>query len=571
MQSYRLLSSKLERLHEYDGVLFGLLPFEPDQFSSNNRLIGGMPGTGKTLQFCMIMQSQLPWPRAQPRPGGRHQGLRVRGVMDGAPSQGLRRRVYQSIVYDAKSQQVARLMTHGFTPGLDLFVLNPLDTSGMVWDIASDITEHVHAQEFASLLVSNVVLPHNLSSASDHFYKTARAVVTDVVQVLQRTRHWRLRDLINCLKTRERIEEVTRLHPEGPGGRSQHHLNKTDESESTLSTLAEHVNQFALVAACWDAIERVHGKGRMLSLNKWVRDGGGTVLVLPDGDEHPTITKPFNRFIMQRLKYLMMKPDQLNRGLHRTIFIDELPTAGKIDCLVELLNKGRDYGLSVTLGIQDIHQMYAVYGREVTEAIVNACGYKAWMKCLGSMAEFASQQIGRQMIEYQAPNTGFSRSRSDGQSQSYKEQSKVWLDSYNDSSSQNLGFSTVRGEQHAFMPAYFTQMPDIHSTGKVPGVYSAPNGRIWSINIPLDLILHGILRDTYLQEKHHHAAAAVDEITGGDQVLAPLTIEDCRRLQIPPSIAGAEDLGSADDPPPRDAPQRPRKSAKKKRPPDSFF
>jgi len=65
-------------------------------------------------------------------------------------------------------------------------------------------------------------------------------------------------------------------------------------------------------------------------------------------------------------------PDDFNSRLF--IMIDEFGTLQRLSTIVNLLTLSRSKGGSVWLGIQDIGQVDKIYGRELRQAIFNACG-----------------------------------------------------------------------------------------------------------------------------------------------------------------------------------------------------
>lgn len=519
------------RLAKQNGVPWGHVLFGPTQYSNNNRFVIGYPGSGKTLTFRLVMAAQLPWPSAQPIPQTYDHGLRVHQPDGGTPFGHLRQQVYQSIVYDAKSEQVTRLIAHGFTPGIDLLILNPLDKRCMVWDIARDVYDPIRAKEFAALIVSDMTGSKNPDGTSQHFNDTAKRVIFQVVQVLQKTKSWRLRDLVNAFESESMIREVLKQHPEG--GDSIAHIRDTPEGQSAFSTIKRYLGQFTIVAASWDAIERQHGKSRLLSLSEWVNSGKGSVLLLPDGDEYGETTRPFNRFLFKRLTKLMLSPTEKARKRQRTVFIDELPTAGKLTALPALLTKGRDYGVSVMIGCQDIRQMYDEYGQNGTEVIVNSCAYRAYLRCLGENAHWCSRQVGRQWIERAQPNTGSSHGDSSGQGEGFNNKTRVWLDNHSQNSNYSQGITMVQQEQDAVMPALFMNFKDIKATGVIQGLYSHPGGRTWAKSMALGEVLSAVAYEEYSDELHPEDFI---EISSDAQTLRTWKPGDCRRIGLPESI-----------------------------------
>ncbi len=524
------------------GFPWGGVWFGDDEFSNNHRFVIGMSGSGKTLTFRMMMASLLTWPKSQPTPNpsgaspsgaGQEEskeGLRVLKMDDKFTHFEQRSRIFQSIVYDGKTEHVSRMVAHGFVPGEDLFILNPLDSRCMIWDIAKDITTPSDAAEFAELVISDVTLPQNHSGTSEHFLETARRLVTEVVEVLQTHEDWRLRDLINAFSSKDTILHLLDQHYRG--GPSQAHVKGDQEGHSAFSTLHKHFGRLAITAASWDAIERRHGKSRFLSLNEWSENGKGTVLLLPSAAENASVIKPFNRFLFRRIAKILLSGKELRRGTKRSLFLDELPTAGRLPMLEELLAKGRDYNLIMTIGVQDISQMFSTYGKETTNTIINNCPYRAYLKSLGENAEWCSRQVGKQVIQWHQQTYGYSEGHNSGQGQSLnKQETRIWLDSYQNTSSKNFGVTLAEREQEALMQSFFSQIKDIESSQIVAGYYSTPNGKTWGDQSPLASVLDAIAWEPGKKDpKEHENFVAID---GEDQKLRKWDKADYKRLGIP--------------------------------------
>jgi len=511
----------------WGGVLFLI-----NEFSNINRFVIGMQGSGKTLIMRLLMAALLPWPRglrnsSSPSLGG---SLKLYDPVAETPYRVQREKIFQSVVYDGKSEHINRLCAHGFTPGKDLLIFHPLDERAMVWDLSKDVLDRTHAKDFASLVVADITVPQNQTANAKHFLDAAKRVVWHVVEVLQRNGNWRLRDLILAFSTREMCEHLLDQHPEG--GDSRYHLTHSEEGSGVFSTLKIHLDELALVAAVWDHIERKHGPHRCLSLTEWVEKGEGTVLLLPNGADNPEITRPFNRFLFRRLTDLMLAPSQLRKGRHRSVFLDELPTAGKLTTLDTLLTKGREYGVYVTLGVQDISQMYKTYGKDDTNIIVNSCPFRAYLKCLGETAEWCSRQVGKQVIRWQQQNYGFNEGHNEGEGESLnKDSARVWLQNYQNTMGQNRGASEQEREQDALMPSYFMNLPDIRASHLVAGYYAHPDRATWGNVSRLEHVLSQVAWEPDQGDPEFQSPFM--KVPNEVMFLRPWEKKDYQRLAIP--------------------------------------
>lgn len=530
-------STPARRWSEALGFVWGGVWFGGCEYSNNNRFIIGMSGSGKTLTFRLLMESLLPWPAAQ----------RHRSVDNVAVRQRSRQEIYQALIYDAKTEQVSRLMSCGFTPGVDLLILNPLDRRAMVWDVARDVRDMVEAEQFGALIVDDLTTSRNRTSTSEHFTSTARRMVYQVVQVLQQNQQWRLRDLIQAFASTERIKHVLKQHPDGGG--SIAHLGATEEGASVYSTLKRYLDGFSIVAAVWDAIEREYGAERLMSLSEWVEQGAGSVLLLPDGDENETVTRRFNQFLFRRLTKLLLSPDQLQGGRVRSVFFDELPTTGRLPGLETLLAKGRDYGVLATIGVQDIAQMFDVYGKDNTSTIVNNCPFRAYMKSLGTSARWCADQVGKQVVQWHQANYSYNQGRNEGSGQGLdRNNAAVWLDNYQKTMGSNFGASVQEREQDALLPSHFSHLPDIEKRKVVAAFYSHPEGAAWLDSQDLHRVLASLGRESAAERAKHQSFV---KVPAQWQRLRAWEAADFERLGIPVPEEFPTPAADPGTPPPR--------------------
>lgn len=124
----------------------------------------------------------------------------------------------------------------------------------------------------------------------------------------------------------------------------------------------------------------------------------------------------------------MLTREQLQAGWQRTIFLEELPTLGRLPALEDFLTRGRDYGVQLTLGIQDIRQMNAAYGHDLAVAIIGSFAFRGCLKCHGPTARWCSQEVSEQDVRWDQEGYRYSHRSQQGQGQSLdKNNHRVWL------------------------------------------------------------------------------------------------------------------------------------------------
>jgi type IV secretory pathway TraG/TraD family ATPase VirD4 len=80
--------------------------------------------------------------------------------------------------------------------------------------------------------------------------------------------------------------------------------------------------------------------------------------------------------------------------------IDELASNGKIDILSKAVSRGRKYGLSIVMGVQNISQLYSLYGRDEATSILGSAGNCVILRTPDpSTSKYLSDMIGQSEIE----------------------------------------------------------------------------------------------------------------------------------------------------------------------------
>ncbi|MCP8898974.1 type IV secretion system DNA-binding domain-containing protein [Gilvimarinus xylanilyticus] len=76
-------------------------------------------------------------------------------------------------------------------------------------------------------------------------------------------------------------------------------------------------------------------------------------------------------------------------------FLDELASLGKVEILSQALARGRKYGLGLVLGIQNISQLFSIYGRDEALSILGSVGHTAILRTPDpETADYLSRTIG---------------------------------------------------------------------------------------------------------------------------------------------------------------------------------
>jgi type IV secretory pathway TraG/TraD family ATPase VirD4 len=319
-------------------------------------LVCGATGSGKTIAIQLFLQSIAP-------------RFRERKLKkDEVPE--------QLILFDAKSDLIPLLdlLGHG-TANNNVFLLNPYDARSAVWNLAEAVQTPVMARALATLLV-----PEEKHSSAPYFSDAARELVYAVLLGLNQIKGetWTFRDLLCALDSRAHIAGVSAQDPRGKI-LAERILLDDRHSNGVLSTLGTRLGAFEQVAALW----QTNTSGRTFSIKKFLERPG--VLVLGNDPVLRASFWPINALLLKALAHeLLRRPDTGAPHEPRHWFVlDEFRAMERVDCIHELLNRGRSKGVSILLGLQSVEGLVQVYGRQDAEDLLSQCANKTFLRAGG--------------------------------------------------------------------------------------------------------------------------------------------------------------------------------------------
>jgi hypothetical protein len=292
------------------------------------------------------------------------------------------------VVYNAKVENVPFLAALGFNTSTDLIILDPADGRCFAWDLAKDYASRVDIDHLLNLLIPTRTESPQGNASAEFFESEARQLIRDIIISLRNATlaqglepAWTLRDILNAIGRPDYFRYLLQWHdtPEDAAARIDVYPSQRDGVFATARSL---INPFRQAAECWDEASRL---GRKISFKDWARHGGNTVLVLPDTDSNVLVNGPLNRLMLRALTELVVSHeysvDYDNNGCphvrRRYFFLDELGEAGRLPTLRRLLSQGREFGVTVVLGLHAISQLEETYGKAHANTILANIPYKA--------------------------------------------------------------------------------------------------------------------------------------------------------------------------------------------------
>jgi type IV secretory pathway TraG/TraD family ATPase VirD4 len=291
-----------------------------------------MQGSGKSLITGMFLQSLL----------GRNQTQRPR-----------------VIVNNQKDDIIPVMYSYGYTfESGNLRYLNLLDERSSRWNIADDIKDAVAVREVIEELIDEKD-DGKEKYWDDWARDLAEGVMTSFLQRYPST--WTFSQFISFIDLPiARIVEILQWSSDNACLVDKlNDLLKYNPKQllQVTHSVVQRLRRYKLVAAL---SERTTSS---ISATEFVRENYAVVMRVPP-EARETISTYNRIFIRQVAKHFLLQPTKESGGqmVDRTyIILDEFAGLGKIEELPELLDQGRDRGLSVLIAFHDIDQVIKHY------------------------------------------------------------------------------------------------------------------------------------------------------------------------------------------------------------------
>jgi len=169
-------------------------------------------------------------------------------------------------------------------------------------------------------------------------------------------------------------------------------------SEKMLSNIQSIVSQNL---SSLELLDGSAGK-TSFSIRKWVKENEhkGNLWIIYD-DVSSVATSPLRTAWLEIMvkESLNLEPDK-SRRLY--FVLDELASNGKLEMLGQAVSRGRKYGVSLLLGIQNVAQLFSIYGRDEAVSILGSVGNNVVLRSPDpDTADYLSRAIGEKENERQ--------------------------------------------------------------------------------------------------------------------------------------------------------------------------
>jgi hypothetical protein len=322
----------------------------------------GAPGTGKTVNIRLFLQSTMP---------------RIGVIPD-----------HRALIYDASNDSFPVLAGMGIDVSEErglVRTLHPFDQRAWAWEISLDLQDFRTIDEIAVIFIP-------IQETGDPFWSTsARSLLKGVLKAhIASGKPWTLYDVCTDMRSLDRMKQILE-DTEETRHLIERILEKGKASEGIDATLYSYMERYEVIAAIWNKIP----SERRMSITEWLHDPDGSILLLGravKGTAHDAL----NQLFIERLGQIISTQQTLSETRRTWIVIDEIRQSGKLK-LDPIATMGRGRGAILVIGYQDQAGLRDAIGADVSDELLGMCQSKLFFYLgTASTAEYAAQQIGRQ-------------------------------------------------------------------------------------------------------------------------------------------------------------------------------
>ena len=346
-------------------------------------LVTGDPGTGKSQLLTQLLQQ-----------------IRAAGDM--------------AIVYDPKGDMVRDF----YQPESDV-LYSPFDQRSSKWEVWQDLNTEQALETFAEAVIKE-------SPGKDNFWaKTARMVLVaalkqgrkenlSFVQTIQKLVNSDLDALAEWLQDSEVASDfsnpktaATILSELKSQARALKYLAESDSGSEQTSFSIE-----LFFAECFEKLD---------AANKCTNKAPMPWLFLPVNERFKASATPIMAAQIELIANFILSQES-SRKRRIWLVIDELPSLPKLPALMRLLAQGRGYGVAGVLAIQNLSQLFEVYGRDQAYSLTGLCSSLVAMRTSDTQsADYLSKRFGKMIRKEVQTNQSLSKGKAGSFSQGHSE------------------------------------------------------------------------------------------------------------------------------------------------------
>jgi type IV secretory pathway TraG/TraD family ATPase VirD4 len=259
------------------------------------------------------------------------------------------------------------------------FILSPVLKGSVPWSPFSEVKAETDCKRVADASIPNG------TGESVAWNGYARELYAHSLRMLIKEGRTTNRDLIEATQITS-IEEL-RIRAEGTALQRLFEKGNERMASSVLSVMTRYLSALELLDP--DAGET------SFSVTEWATGKhAGRGLWMPYYETDAAATSALRctwiNLLINAALSLLEDPDR------RILFVlDELAANGQIDSLSGAVSRGRKYGLTLVLALQNVSQLFAIYGRDYAQSILGSLGHVVVLRTPDpETSEYLSRTIG---------------------------------------------------------------------------------------------------------------------------------------------------------------------------------
>lgn len=330
------------------------------------------------------------------------------------------------VIYDFKGDFVSKF----FRPDQDI-LFNPLDRRCVGWNIFNELQSEYDIDAVAASLIppasgDNVFWNDGardvFSAILVYLFQEGKKTNADVWEAVTMD----IRKLSHILGNTKGAERGYAYIQDG----------SSKQAVSVHSVLMQYAKSFQY-------LKELDGT---FSIQKWIQKPEGNIFIPNYANTKDTLKPILSLFVDLLGRQLLSLPDDINRRIF--FFEDEFGTLQRMSTIVNLLTLGRSKGASIWIGIQDVGQIEKIYGRELRQTIINACGNSLILRVSDpTTSKYLSDKIGQCVIN--VPQESYSMGVTD----------------FRD----GVNLSKVEKTENLILPSELQNLPDLTGYAKFVG------------------------------------------------------------------------------------------------------
>jgi type IV secretory pathway TraG/TraD family ATPase VirD4 len=378
----------------------------PQRYETTHFFTIGRPGCGKSQLFYRIIQKVM-----------------SRGD--------------KAIIYDFKGDQVAKF----YDPEKHV-LFNPFDKRCAQWNVFNEIESPLDIRSIANSLIP-------ITGNDPYWSNAARDVFAGILTACYQAGRKTNDEVYRCCSMP--AQELSSFLARYPGTETAtRHLAQDKAGASILSIMSSSTQ-------CFEYLRNIKGD---FSIRKWASDDTDKrcVFLTNYTEISDTIRPILSLFVELAGKRVLSMPDNLQRRFF--FFIDEFGTLNNLPTIPTMLTNGRSKGMSIWIAIQDIGQIEKIYGKDISQTIINSCATSFTFAVNDPFtADFISKKLGEREIRQ------VNVSHSDGQSSS------------STTSYQTMNERVVMASEVQNLPnlVFFLKIPEYNITPLALNILSIPD------------------------------------------------------------------------------------------------